>query len=352
MSRSKKRQYDIALSFAGEDRQYAERLAALLNAVGCRTFYDKYEESNLVGKNLYQYLTEVYSDSAHFCVVFLSKKYTEKPWTKLELRAAQDRVFIDSHDYILPLRLDDTPVPGILETTGYLDLRKSSLEDAASAILIKLANLKGITPKLSLEDTIPNHATRKSFVKYCSNLCRLVKSANRLLITYVATGGSENLFFLEPAIKWFALQRELVENSNLKIERVLFIDGKAIKYDPTYRWMLRRIYEALSFTRPLLRVCAIDVSKNNQPIDLQIIQSKQKDDTLIIPNIVSSSTMHSEIRWQVIDANNDSNKLKKAHYIFNQYVELPDHSKYLAMDSAPKRIVPKMPVLSERISRL
>lgn len=56
-----KRQYDAVISFAGEDRDYAERLAALLKREGFKVFYDKYEEADLWGKNLYDHLTEIYS---------------------------------------------------------------------------------------------------------------------------------------------------------------------------------------------------------------------------------------------------------------------------------------------------
>ena len=37
--------YDIALSFAGEDRQHAEELAELLKSERYKVFYDKYEQA-------------------------------------------------------------------------------------------------------------------------------------------------------------------------------------------------------------------------------------------------------------------------------------------------------------------
>ena len=47
------REFDVALSFAGEDREYAEALADLLNSGGYTIFYDKYEQADLWGKDLY-----------------------------------------------------------------------------------------------------------------------------------------------------------------------------------------------------------------------------------------------------------------------------------------------------------
>jgi hypothetical protein len=39
-----KYQYDVALSFAGEDRHYVEQVAEILKRKGISVFYDKYEE--------------------------------------------------------------------------------------------------------------------------------------------------------------------------------------------------------------------------------------------------------------------------------------------------------------------
>jgi hypothetical protein len=44
--------YDIALSFAGEDRDYVEEVANSLNENVVRVFYDKFEQVDLWGKDL------------------------------------------------------------------------------------------------------------------------------------------------------------------------------------------------------------------------------------------------------------------------------------------------------------
>lgn len=41
--------FDIALSFAGEDRNYVDQVAALLKQKGISLFYDLFEEANLWG---------------------------------------------------------------------------------------------------------------------------------------------------------------------------------------------------------------------------------------------------------------------------------------------------------------
>jgi hypothetical protein len=53
MSQQPEFDYDLALSFAGEDRPVAESLAGLLRDDGVRVFYDAYEKAALWGKDLY-----------------------------------------------------------------------------------------------------------------------------------------------------------------------------------------------------------------------------------------------------------------------------------------------------------
>jgi hypothetical protein len=130
--------YDVCLSFAGEDREYVEAVASYLRAAGVAVFYDRYHESDLWGKNLYEHLSRVYRDEARYCVMFISQYYAAKLWTSHERRSAQERAFRESEEYILPVRFDDTEVPGLATTTGYLNIRSRSAEDLASLIVTKL----------------------------------------------------------------------------------------------------------------------------------------------------------------------------------------------------------------------
>ncbi len=130
--------YKVALSFAGEDRQYAEELADILKENNIPVFYDSYEQADLWGKDLYQHLQKIYRDSAKYCVVFLSKDYASKLWTKHELKQAQARAFREHKEYILPVKIDDTEIPGINETICYLDLRKLSVRKVADILLDKI----------------------------------------------------------------------------------------------------------------------------------------------------------------------------------------------------------------------
>ena len=131
--------YDVVLSFAGEDRKHAEKLASLLKSGGFKVFYDKYEEATLWGKDLYEHLSEVYSKHGKYCVMFLSVYYAKKQWTTHERKSAQERAFNENKEYILPIRIDNTEIPGIHGTIGYLDLREKTIEEIYNILRGKLS---------------------------------------------------------------------------------------------------------------------------------------------------------------------------------------------------------------------
>jgi hypothetical protein len=130
--------YDIALSFAGEDRALAERIERTVSNAGYRVFYDVWQQHELWGEDLYAYLHDIYRDAARFCVIFISAAYARNAWTHHELKSAQERALQEHSAYILPLRVDDTPLPGLFETTSYLDLRHTSVEQVCEILLKKL----------------------------------------------------------------------------------------------------------------------------------------------------------------------------------------------------------------------
>jgi hypothetical protein len=140
------RDYDIALSFAGEEREYVDRVANLLTERGVKVFYDLFEEADLWGKDLYAHLTEVYQTRARFTVMFISKAYSNKLWTNHERKAAQARAFQEAQEYILPARFDNTTIPGVLPTVGYVSLQDRSPEELVSLITKKLVSSGGSVP--------------------------------------------------------------------------------------------------------------------------------------------------------------------------------------------------------------
>ena len=131
-------EHDVCLSFAGENRRYVKAVAKELKALGVRVFYDKYETTRLWGKDLYTHLDEVYSRAARYCVIFVSKAYKNRLWTNHERQSAQARAFREHEEYILPARFDDTKIPGIRDTIGYVDLREHKARAFAHLVARKV----------------------------------------------------------------------------------------------------------------------------------------------------------------------------------------------------------------------
>ena len=131
--------YDIALSFAGEDRPFVRDVAAQLSGThGLRVFYDEFKSAEMWGEDLYTYLDEVYRKKARYVVIFISRHYVEKRWPNHERKSTQARALEESQPYLLPVRLDDTELPGLPQTIGYVDARREGLDRIVSLIVEKV----------------------------------------------------------------------------------------------------------------------------------------------------------------------------------------------------------------------
>jgi hypothetical protein len=130
--------YDVAFSFAGANRDYVEQVANLLAGRGVRVFYDTYETAALWGEHLGEFLADVYERRARYCVMFISRPYAEREWTRHERRAALDLAIRDRRTYILPCRFDDTILPGISPSLSYIPLTNVPPTALSDLILTKL----------------------------------------------------------------------------------------------------------------------------------------------------------------------------------------------------------------------
>lgn len=137
--------YDVALSFAGEERPYVEAVADALRNAGVKVFYDDYEKVTLWGKDLYSHLDYVYRKASRYCVLFVSESYARKVWTNHERQSAQARALEENLEYVLPTRFDATELPGLRPTIGYLDLTAIAAVDLAKMVQEKLGP-KRLTP--------------------------------------------------------------------------------------------------------------------------------------------------------------------------------------------------------------
>ena len=130
--------YDVALSFSGSDRDYAERLAGALRSSDVTVFYDRSEQAYLWGENLQTHLAELYRVRARYCILLVSESYALGRWPRVELEAALAREFESGDTYILPVRMDDTQLKGLLPTRATVDARQESIDDIVAMVKCRL----------------------------------------------------------------------------------------------------------------------------------------------------------------------------------------------------------------------
>lgn len=140
------RPFQVALSFAGEQRDYVHRVASGLAAAGVTYYYDLEQEVRTLGRDLIEEFARVYQDEAVVVAMFISGEYAEKSWPRQERRAALARALQERREYVLPFRFDDTPLEGLLPTVGYISIGTRTPEEVAGIIAEKLVLLGGALP--------------------------------------------------------------------------------------------------------------------------------------------------------------------------------------------------------------
>lgn len=130
--------WDVAVSFAGEDRNVVEEFKDTLNNSGYTVFYDFDVQHQLWGTDLRIKLADVYANDAQYMVIFLSKHYPEKDWTNFEFEIGKEAKAKRTGTYLLPVKLDDVIIVGLSSNVGYMDLKKCSPKDLANFLIDKI----------------------------------------------------------------------------------------------------------------------------------------------------------------------------------------------------------------------
>jgi hypothetical protein len=152
--------YDVALSFAGEDRPYVYDIAERLRNHGVRVFFDQFALADIWGAELTELLDEVYRKKARFTIAFISSSYVTKSWPTHERRSALARALTELGPYFLPIRLDNTELPGLRPTVGYVDAESTTPDELVELILQKLG--RPIQPAPTLPTTgVPRTADQQ-----------------------------------------------------------------------------------------------------------------------------------------------------------------------------------------------
>ncbi|MFA4880375.1 MAG: hypothetical protein WC650_02020 [Candidatus Doudnabacteria bacterium] len=131
-----KHQFEVALSFPGEIRSYIEPIIAELEReVGPNSyFYDNNYKAQLARPSLDILLQDIYRKRSKLIVIFLCKKYQEKEWCGVELRAIKEIIMSRQHEKVMFIKVDDGNVEGVFKTDGYIDGHSYSPKELARFI--------------------------------------------------------------------------------------------------------------------------------------------------------------------------------------------------------------------------
>jgi hypothetical protein len=117
--------FDFALSFAGKDRELADKLCKSLQDREISVFYDKNEQHRILANDVEEYLAPIYRCDAKYVVAIISNDYPTRIWTKFESQQFKDR-FGDGS--VIPIVFRDC-VLGLFDTVsrvGYLSFDASA----------------------------------------------------------------------------------------------------------------------------------------------------------------------------------------------------------------------------------
>ncbi len=151
--------YDVALSYTYNDQAIAREIAESLKKENLSVFFDEHVSAKLWGRDLFDYLNKVYSDSK-VCIVLLSKSYSESQWTHNELRNLLAHSINRPSFSILPLHIGDAPIPKGLTHFAYVEWRNTSSQELAQMVKERIASLVPLNPETQQENI---HVIRREF---------------------------------------------------------------------------------------------------------------------------------------------------------------------------------------------
>ena len=106
----KSKEFEIAISFAGENRQLAKYIAEQLESIDISVFLDEHYEANYLGKAWSKEFERIFVHDSKYVFCILDIHHQNKIWPTFERECFKKRV---SEGEVIPLFLDETVFVGI-----------------------------------------------------------------------------------------------------------------------------------------------------------------------------------------------------------------------------------------------
>src|SRR5438067_1156109 len=168
----KPKRFRIAFSFAGEKRDFVEKVARILadQFDEDKILYDKFHEAEFANADLAFDLPALYKNDSDLIVAVFCPDYDRKEWCGLEWRAIFSIIKEGGSDLILLSRFDHIDGKGLFGLAGFIELNEKTPEQFATRILERLALNEGLpkdhytkpvvatdsTPRTSIPHNLPS----------------------------------------------------------------------------------------------------------------------------------------------------------------------------------------------------
>jgi hypothetical protein len=123
--------YEIGISFAGEQRDLAKEIAEKLETEDYTVFYD--EKADLLGKNLESEFRQIYGADCKYVIAIISSDYLLKDWPAFERAVWGDKV---KDSRVFPVFIDDVILKEVstsicrVDFAAYRSLQKGNMQHA------------------------------------------------------------------------------------------------------------------------------------------------------------------------------------------------------------------------------
>ena len=141
------KRFRIAFSFAGEKRDFVEKVADLLAAqFGYKKIlYDKYHEAEFARYDLGIYLPKLYGEQSDLIVPVLCPAYDHKRWTGWEWTHIYGLLTKADGHRVMPSRFEYAKADGLSPASGFIELDHKTPDEFVTLILERLALNEGHT---------------------------------------------------------------------------------------------------------------------------------------------------------------------------------------------------------------
>lgn len=229
-------EYDVAISYANEDREVAEQIAIKSQKKGISVFFDKFYKSDLWGKSLSKWFKKTYAKSSRFVLVLVSQYYPVKDWANFEFDIAREEEKKRKEEFILPVRLDNTIILGLPRDKAYLDFNKEGLNGIVNYLFQKVMSLSEKNPEQMFrksyeewkkEGFLPGQDKTNFFVENISKIKLDIDTCEFLLRS------GPTWYYQETKEKMKMINKDILFNAALRLfqkENDVYDRGRAIGY--------------------------------------------------------------------------------------------------------------------------